>query len=102
MGLSLAFTWAARKATPADSGPPRAAAEHLDPAWRRVLPRRLDELTQAWREPEAWEGMTEAGGVTMPAQVTGRGFPDLPQAPSPRIQALAPTLQDRVGGSACG
>jgi uncharacterized protein (TIGR03086 family) len=72
MGLSLAFTWAARKATPAESGPPHAAAEHLDPDWRTVLPRRLDELTRAWREPAAWEGMTEAGGVTMPAEVTGR------------------------------
>jgi uncharacterized protein (TIGR03086 family) len=71
IGLSLAFTWAARKATPAGSGPPRAAAEHLDPDWRTVLPRRLDELTQAWRDPVAWEGMTEAGGVTMPAEVTG-------------------------------
>ena len=35
------------------------------------LPRRLDELAAAWREPAAWEGMTEAGGVTMPAAAMG-------------------------------
>jgi len=71
MGLSLAFTWAARKTTPAGSGPPQASGERLDPEWRSVLPQRLDDLARAWREPAAWEGMTEAGGVTMPGEVTG-------------------------------
>ena len=76
MGLSLAFTWAARKTTAAEaggdaSGPGLATAEHLDPKWRTVLPQRLDDLVRAWREPAAWEGMTEAGGVRMPGEVTG-------------------------------
>jgi uncharacterized protein (TIGR03086 family) len=76
MGLSLAFTWAARKATEAEggsgaSGPGRASAEHLDPNWRAVLPQRLDELVEAWRDPAAWVGMTEAGGVAMPADMMG-------------------------------
>jgi uncharacterized protein (TIGR03086 family) len=74
MGLSLAFTWAARKA-PEDqgggSGPPQATAEPLDPEWRTVLPRRLAELVEAWRDPAAWQGMTEAGGVRMPADQMG-------------------------------
>jgi uncharacterized protein (TIGR03086 family) len=75
MGLSLAFTWAARK-TPAaqgggGSGPGRPTAEHLDPDWRTVLPRRLGELVEAWREPAAWEGITEAGGVRMPGEQMG-------------------------------
>lgn len=75
MGLSLAFTWAARKSPAAEggneeSGPGLATAEHLDPEWRTLLPRRLHELAEAWRDPAAWEGMTEAGGVTMPAEVT--------------------------------
>lgn len=74
--LSLAFTWAARKTTVAeggsgDSGPRPPTAEHLDPDWRTVLPRRLGELAEAWRDPAAWEGMTEAGGVTMPAEQMG-------------------------------
>jgi uncharacterized protein (TIGR03086 family) len=70
MGLSLAFTWAARKSTPpelAGNPPAPAAAEHLEPEWRSALPRRLDDLVAAWRDPAAWEGMTEAGGLTMPA-----------------------------------
>jgi uncharacterized protein (TIGR03086 family) len=73
MGLSLAFTWAARKSTATEGGgkpsAPRAAADHLDPDWRALLPQRLDELVEAWRDPSAWEGMAEAGGVTMPAEV---------------------------------
>jgi uncharacterized protein (TIGR03086 family) len=72
MGLSLAFTWAARKETPpGGSSAPRAAAENLDPGWRDILPHRLADLVEAWRDPRAWEGMAQAGGVTMPAPVTG-------------------------------
>ena len=67
MGLTLAFTWAARKTTATggggESGPAPANAEHLRPDWRTVLPPRLGELAEAWRDPAAWEGMTEAGGV---------------------------------------
>src|SRR5207247_2059452 len=29
------------------------------------------ELAAAWRDPAAWEGMTEAGGLRMPADVMG-------------------------------
>jgi uncharacterized protein (TIGR03086 family) len=74
MGLSLAFSWAARKTTAVEGGnnpPPAATAEHLDPGWRALLPQRLDELAAAWRDPTAWEGMAEAGGATMPAELTG-------------------------------
>lgn len=76
MGLTLAFTWAARKAIPPEHrdnppGPGSADARNLDPDWRRLLPRRLDDLAAAWRDPSAWQGMTEAGGVTMPAEVMG-------------------------------
>jgi uncharacterized protein (TIGR03086 family) len=76
MGLSLAFTWAARKTTATEggsgeSGPGHPTAEHLDPAWRTLLPQRLAALAEAWRDPTAWEGMTEAGGVTLPADVMG-------------------------------
>jgi uncharacterized protein (TIGR03086 family) len=74
MGLSLAFTWAARKTTVAEGaapGAPVASAEHLDPDWRAVLPKQLGELADAWRDPAAWEGMTEVGGLRMPGQVIG-------------------------------
>lgn len=76
MGLSLAFTWAARKTPPPEGGATApglgpAAAEHLDPRWRDQLPRRLTDLVAAWCDPAAWEGMTQAGGVTLPAEVMG-------------------------------
>ncbi|MFC6082902.1 TIGR03086 family metal-binding protein [Sphaerisporangium aureirubrum] len=76
MGLSLAFAWGARK-TPHEeregdvSAPGKATAEHLDPRWREVLPGRLTALAEAWREPGAWEGMTEVAGVTMPGEMMG-------------------------------
>jgi uncharacterized protein (TIGR03086 family) len=74
MGLSLAFTWAARKSTATEAGgeqvgPGLARAENLDPTWRSLLPERLEELVQAWREESAWQGMTEAGGLAMPAEL---------------------------------
>jgi len=76
MALTLAFTLAARKATDhgrlaTESPPGGASADHLDPDWRRLLPRRLDELAEAWLNPAAWQGMTEAGGLEMPGEVTG-------------------------------
>jgi uncharacterized protein (TIGR03086 family) len=72
MGLSLAFTWAARKTVPEDGGPPaRSAAEDLDPEWRTVLPQRLRGLAEAWTDPAAWEGMTGAGGVRLPGEQAG-------------------------------
>jgi len=71
-GLAVAFTAAARKETPpGGSRPPSASAANLDPEWRTVIPRRLAELTEAWRDPAAWDGTTEAGGVRTPARVMG-------------------------------
>jgi len=74
MGLSLAFTWAAQKTTPQGGDGPApggASLENLDPTWRTELPRRLDALVTAWKDPQAWEGTSQAGGVTMPSEVTG-------------------------------
>lgn len=77
MGLTLAFTRAATKTSgdggtaTAPSGPGRPSAANLPPDWRDRLPRQLDELVAAWREPAAWQGTTEAGGVVMPAEDMG-------------------------------
>jgi uncharacterized protein (TIGR03086 family) len=74
MRLSRAFTSAARKTTAAEGTggpPPPASAENLDPDWRSSLPRRLADLAEAWRDPAAWQGTTEAGGITMPAGQAG-------------------------------
>jgi uncharacterized protein (TIGR03086 family) len=73
-GLTWAFTCAAEKSTGApgtSTAPPTASAANLDPRWREVLPGRLDALAAAWKDPAAWEGMTEAGGVSLPATVMG-------------------------------
>jgi len=75
MGLTIAFRDAATKSSPPagsdQPGPGTASAAHLDPFWRHLLPQQLDALVAAWKEPAAWEGMTQAGGVTMPAAVMG-------------------------------
>lgn len=72
MMLTVAFTGAARKSTEAGQGqPPEPSAEDLDPAWRQKLPQQLDALVAAWRDPAAWEGTAQAGGVTMPAEMMG-------------------------------
>ncbi len=69
IGLSVAFRDAAAKLDgPTTSTPPGPAVLPSD--WRTELPLRLGELAQAWREPAAWTGMSMAGGVTMPAEVT--------------------------------
>ncbi|MBD0842510.1 TIGR03086 family metal-binding protein [Streptomyces sp. TRM68416] len=72
LGLSVAFRDAARK----DLGPmtdtsPTAAVPDIGAGWREELPKALDELAEAWRDPDAWTGMTRAGGVDLPGAVAG-------------------------------
>jgi uncharacterized protein (TIGR03086 family) len=31
----------------------------------------VDALAQAWRAPQAWSGMTQAGGVDLPGEIAG-------------------------------
>lgn len=74
VGLTQAFTDAATKSPPpggSTSPPPRGSTAHLDPAWRTLLPARLAALVAAWRDPAAWQGTMEAGGVRLPAEVMG-------------------------------
>ncbi len=71
-GLSLAFLVAARKATlPGDARGPSGDASRLGSQWRTRIPARLTELAAAWRDPAAWEGTTQAGGLEMPGAVVG-------------------------------
>jgi uncharacterized protein (TIGR03086 family) len=69
VGLTTAFRMAAEKVRP--EGGPSADAANLPPDWRTRLPAQLEALATAWRAPGAWDGMTEAGGVTMPASAMG-------------------------------
>jgi uncharacterized protein (TIGR03086 family) len=74
MGLSFAFTLAARKRTdgPGTEGPPpEPSAQHLSRHWRSRLPVLLEELATAWKDPASWTGTSQAGGVTMPATALG-------------------------------
>ncbi|MFD3543401.1 TIGR03086 family metal-binding protein [Streptomyces sp. NPDC058662] len=72
-GLAAAFRDAARKdlGPTTDSAPDPAAAPALPEHWRQELPRLLDELAEAWRDPAAWTGATRAGGVDLPGDVAG-------------------------------
>jgi uncharacterized protein (TIGR03086 family) len=71
-GLALAFTAAAGKEFGqwTDSGPAGDSAQ-LDEDWRISYPVRLAELAQAWQDPDAWQGMTQAGGIDLPGEVAG-------------------------------
>jgi uncharacterized protein (TIGR03086 family) len=71
-GLTLAFTGAARKDTGGVTVQEGSGdASRLDPDWRTKIPRDLTALTGAWRDPDAWTGMTKAGGVDLPGEVAG-------------------------------
>ncbi len=68
-GSALAFTAAAVK-NPREGGP-SGDARRLGPDWRSRIPRDLEALGEAWRDPEAWNGITAAGGVDLPGEVAG-------------------------------
>jgi uncharacterized protein (TIGR03086 family) len=71
-GLSRAFRDAARKISgPTTSSPATADGAALPPDWRYSIRTQLVELAEAWRAPEAWQGETMAGGVSMPAEDCG-------------------------------
>ncbi len=71
-GLGVAFAAAARK----DLGeltdtPPGDGGYQLDQDWRSRYPRELAALAEAWRDAEAWLGMTRIGGTDLPGEVAG-------------------------------
>ena len=66
-GVAIAFTGAARKqpVAPAPSG----VAANLSLDWRERIPRNFMVMNEAWQDPSAWTGMTQAGGVDLPAEL---------------------------------
>jgi uncharacterized protein (TIGR03086 family) len=46
-------------------------AARLGDDWRTRIPPQLATMADAWRDPEAWNGMTVIGGGDTPAEVTG-------------------------------
>ena len=72
-GLAQAFAAAARKELgPMTATPPAPDGSRLTASWRSDIPGRMAALAQAWRDPAAWDGMTQVGGVTLPGEVAGR------------------------------
>lgn len=71
-GFARAFTAAATKEVLATgSQAPSGNASRLVDDWRNRIPRDLDAMAAAWREPAAWTGMTMAGGIDLPGEVAG-------------------------------
>ena len=70
-GFSLAFTAAATKTPLEGDQGPGGDASRLEPDWRTSIPERLTAMAEAWQEPEAWTGMTAAGGLDLPGEIGG-------------------------------
>jgi len=71
-GLAIAFRAAATKrALPGGSRPPSGDAARLGEDWRSRIPGDLLAMAGAWREPDAWTGLTKAGGIDLPGAVAG-------------------------------
>ena len=73
-GLVQAFRASADKelgpltdTNPDDDGWPQAPS-----TWRDDIPEHAGRLARAWQDPEAWTGMTRAGGFDAPAEAMGR------------------------------
>lgn len=68
--LGLAFASAARKDFGELTGSPPGAGDYrLEPDWRAQYPANLAEHADAWRNPDAWTGLTRVGGVDLPGEV---------------------------------
>jgi uncharacterized protein (TIGR03086 family) len=71
-GFARAFAAAARKDLgPLTAAPPGVTAE-LPDGWREEAAGHLAELGEAWLAEDAWDGMTQAGSVDLPAAVAAR------------------------------
>ncbi|MFF2249361.1 TIGR03086 family metal-binding protein [Streptomyces sp. NPDC058142] len=70
LGLTVAFGDAGRKNLgPTTDTSPTTSLPDITDGWREALAKALDELAEVWRDPEAWQGMTRAGGVDLPGAV---------------------------------
>ena len=43
----------------------------LSPSWRDEIPADVARLAWSWKDPAAWAGMTQVGGVSLPGEVAG-------------------------------
>ena len=71
-GLAFAFRAAATKDLAGVTGQgPSGDAARLADDWRERIPDDLVAMAEAWRDPEAWTGMTQAGGIDLPGEIAG-------------------------------
>lgn len=72
-GLTVAFRAAADKELGplTDTNPDQEGWPEAAPTWRDDIPNQADRLAGAWANPQAWTGMTRAGGADLPAEVMG-------------------------------
>src|SRR5215212_7888454 len=70
-GFATAFRAAAAKDIALTGDPHSGDASRLPDDWRDRIPNDLLAMAEAWRDPEAWTGMTQAGGVELPGEVAG-------------------------------
>jgi uncharacterized protein (TIGR03086 family) len=68
-GLALAFTYAARKTAVPGGSQASFDGTLLAPLWRLDIPVALDRLADAWSDPAAYDGLTMAGPIEMPADI---------------------------------
>jgi uncharacterized protein (TIGR03086 family) len=70
--LGAAFAAAGRKDLGQLTGsPPGDGGYLLAHDWRAWYPGNLAGLADAWRDPSAWSGLTQIGGVDLPGEVCG-------------------------------
>lgn len=108
-GLTTAFRAAADKELGplTDTNPDENGWPEVSPGWRNDIPAQAERLAAAWRSPEAWTGMTRAGGTDLPAEVMGlvalgevtlHGW-DLAVATGQALQVDDPTVEALKGYS---
>jgi uncharacterized protein (TIGR03086 family) len=100
-GFAKVFAASARKELGVlTAQPPAPRAGNLEPGWRARMAADLSALAGAWDAPDAWEGMTQAGGQELPGAIAGRialdelvvhGW-DIAQATGQRFDCDAETL----------
>jgi uncharacterized protein (TIGR03086 family) len=72
-GFAQVFTLSARKDLgPRTATPPDPTGASLEPGWQARAAEHLAALGDAWQAEDAWDGMTQAGGVDLPGAIAGR------------------------------
>ena len=70
--FASAFVSVATKDFGDRAGPPPPPTGDLEAGWRERIVGDLAALADAWDAPDAWEGMTKAGGLDLPGELAGR------------------------------